>query len=415
MVQKRLFETRGLSMTVSKKKLCLTGALLLCVSGAIQADVPYVFQEGDTIRADEINENFRHLDSEVGTLSDDVESGANSAGPDEDYTYNQKNLPVGRDKLTVLDRPYDIVAIDTLSFKDHDLFTLKFPITRGYSTYPNGKALDIVSMNLPSTRERRYDEDISYTDRISGYPARISVSVRQDHEQSSLNGGEVTEAEYDDLEWERHEFYWSQDDDGVYNRLRLYITATDPNPSSTSESAQNYIIRCNSLTQAQGDFPRLFSWNAVTNQAYDYNDYGDEDEILSDIPDVKSSLSAAVDTCIADSKADRRYKWRKGRYNTYMNISISAQILLDDATIASLYFDFNSQTYEADLRKRCLTYSIDSEEEWNCGAEIAAFQRDFSALIDQQGTLARKPRREEFVQELFTLLDHIVISETARN
>jgi len=402
-------------MIVSRKNLYLTGALLFCVSAAIQADVPYVFQQGDTIRSDEINENFRHLDSEVGTLSDEVESGANSAGPDEDYTYNQKNLTVGRDKLTVLSRPYDIVAIDTLSFKDHDLFTLKFPVARGYPSYPNAKALDIVSINLPSTRELRYDDQFNYTDRISGYPARVFVSVGQGHVKSSVNSSEVTEAEYDDLEWERHEFYWSQDDDGVYNQLRLYITATNPNPYSTSDNYQNYIIRCNSLAQAQGDFPRLFSWNAVTNQAYDYGGYGDEDEILSEIPDVKSSLSTAIDTCIADSKADRQYKWRKGIYNTYMTISIGANILLDDATELSFYFDFNSKTYEADLRKSCQTYSIDTEDEWNCGAEVAALQRDFTLLIDQQNTLARKSRREEFVKELFTLLDHIVISEAAEN
>ena len=117
-------------MILSIEMRYLSAAFLFFVSAAIPADVPYVFQEGDTIRADEINENFRHLDTEVGTLSDDVESGANSAGPDEDYTYSQKNLTVGRDKLTVLGRTYDIVEIDTLSFKDHDLFSIKFPSYR---------------------------------------------------------------------------------------------------------------------------------------------------------------------------------------------------------------------------------------------------------------------------------------------
>ena len=62
--------------------------------------MPYVFQEGGIMRADEISENFRHLDSEIGTLSDDVESAVNSAGPDENYTYNQTHLPVGCYKLT---------------------------------------------------------------------------------------------------------------------------------------------------------------------------------------------------------------------------------------------------------------------------------------------------------------------------
>ena len=78
-------------------------------------------------------------------------------------------------------------------------------------------------------------------------------------------------------------------------------------------------------------------------------------------------------------------------------------------------FSFDSADYEADLRKSCKTYDFETEDDWNCGAEFAALQRDFSTLIDQQGTLARKPRREEFVQELFTLFDHIVISETAGN
>ena len=64
--------------------------------------MPYVFQEGGIMRADEISENFRHLDSEIGTLSDDVESAVNSAGPDENYTYNQTHLPVGCYKLTMV-------------------------------------------------------------------------------------------------------------------------------------------------------------------------------------------------------------------------------------------------------------------------------------------------------------------------
>ena len=402
-------------MILSREKRYLSAAFLLFLSGTIQADVPYVFQDGDTIRADEINENFRHLDTEVGTLSDDVESGANSASPDEVYTYSQKNLTVGRDKVTVLGHSYDIVEIDTLSFKDHDVFSVKFPSKGDYGSYLNAKSLDSVSLSMPVTRERRYDDKLGYSDRISGYPARVSVSVNQYHSARTINGGEVTESEYDDLAWEKHEFYWSTDDDGVYNQLRLYITATNPNPRDASEYYQNYTIRCEGLDQARGDFPRSFSWNAATNQAFDYYDYGDADEILTEIPDVNSSLSTAIAACIADAKAEKQYEWRKRVYNTYMTIGVSAQILLDDATTTSFGFSFDSADYEADLRKSCRTYYLETEDEWNCGAEFAALQRDFSTLIDQQGTLARKPRREEFVQELFTLFDHIVISETAEN
>ena len=195
----------------------------------------------------------------------------------------------------------------------------------------------------------------------------------------------------------------------------MYITATNPNPYEDEEYYQNYTIRCEGLDQAQGDFPRSFSWNAATNQAFDYYDYGDADEILTDIPDVNSSLSTAIAACIADAKAEQQYEWRKNVYNTYLEISISASLLLDDSTITEFSFSFDSADYEADLRRYCEGYSTDTEDEFSCGAEFAPLQRDFSELIDQQGTLARKPRREEFVQESFTLLDHIVISETAGN
>ena len=47
----------------------LSAAFLFLVSGAIQADVPYVFKDGDTIRAEEINENFSFLNSAVDSSS----------------------------------------------------------------------------------------------------------------------------------------------------------------------------------------------------------------------------------------------------------------------------------------------------------------------------------------------------------
>ena len=60
----------------------------------------------------------------------------------------------------------------------------------------------------------------------------------------------------------------------VYNQLRLYIMRPIP-IRLLLEYYQDYVIRCSEIAQAQGDFPRLFSWNAATNQAYDYWDYGD--------------------------------------------------------------------------------------------------------------------------------------------
>ena len=67
--------------------------------------------------------------------------------------------------------------------------------------------------------------------------------MNQYHRARTINHGEVTESEYDDLAWEKHEFYWSTDDDGVYNQLRLYITATNLNPRDAAEITFGYTIR----------------------------------------------------------------------------------------------------------------------------------------------------------------------------
>ena len=397
-------------------KIILTFKLLMVISVGVisysQADVPHVFQDGDTIRAEEINENFRQLDSKFVTLADAVENGSSSSGPNENYSYSEKNLSVGQDKLTVLNRLYDIVQLDTLSFGDHDLFTLKFPSTRSYSGF-SGKTLDIVGFNLPTTRERRYESGQIYSEKISGYPASIWVSVNQYHDRNSLNAGSPTEAEYDSIEWERHDFYWNQDAEGVYNRLRLSITGPNPSPYNDSESNKKYTLRCDSLDQLRGDFPRSFSWNSRTNVSY--SNYGVESAILTEIPSVQEGLSSAIRSCIAKEKISRQFEWRKNRYNTFFDIQVYATILLDDATITNFSYSFDSGEYATDLRERCLTYNINTEAEWNCGAESEAFSRNFSTLIDQQGRLARKPRREEYIQELFKLFDHIVITDIAED
>jgi hypothetical protein len=400
-------------MIVSRKKLYLTGALLFCLSGAIQADVPYVFQEGDTIRADEINDNFRHLNSEVVTLADEVESSSSSIGSSENYTYNQKNLNVGRDRLSVLGSRYDIAQIETLSFKDHSLFTLKFPALRNYSNFPlRAELLDIHGLGLARTSELRGGSWGDSSETISGYPARVSVSVTQMHAAATMNGGEVTEEEFDAIEWGRHDFYWSTNDEGVYNQLRIDVTGSHPNPNYEGEYWEVYRRTCN-LEYPRGDFPYSILWNAVTNVAYS-SFYGNENYVLSDL-DVRSDLATVIADCLAADKAERQFKWRTNRYNTYMSIGVSAQVLLDDATVTSFYFSFDEALYEADLRTTCSSYPSDSAERWNCGAEYAKEERNFSGLIDQQSTLARTLRREEYVQELFTLFDHIVISKTAEN
>ena len=163
-------------MILSREKRYLSAAFLFfVVRKQYRPMCPMCFKRATPFVLTKSTRTFRHLDTEVGTLSDDVESGANSGGPDEDYTYSQKNLTVGRDKLTVLGRTYDIVEIDTLSFKDHDVFSVKFPSKGNYgSNYLNAKSLDSVnfSLSMPVTRERRYDDKLGYSDRISGYPAR---------------------------------------------------------------------------------------------------------------------------------------------------------------------------------------------------------------------------------------------------
>ena len=69
-----------------------------------------------------------------------------------------------------------------------------------------------------------------------------------------------------------------------------------------------------------------------------------------------------------------------------------------------------------DLRKNSSTAiaACENTTEPGCGVETEDGD-NFSGLIDQRESLARKARREVYVQELFTLLDHIVISEKAED
>jgi len=371
--------------------------------------VPYVFKDGDTILAKEINENFSHLDSKVSTGSGKVEGGSGDGGSKENYTYSQKSLSVGRDVLTVLNSPYDIVQLDTLSFEDHDLFTLKFPVTNGYIGLQNRKPLDITMLSLPTISERRIDSATKYNHNISGYPASVTAFVSQGHTADTANYSSLKEEEFDSMVWEKHEFYWIGDDD-----MYMTISGPNPNPSNTSDNAQTFSIACGTpfgrakLTQPRGDYINGFSWNATTNVAYKASGYGDDEQVLSDI-DVVGGLSTIISECIANGRAELQSSWRKNRYNTYMGIYVMAQILLDDSTTTSFVYYLNSSEYEADLRKAC------AYNETDCGAEFLPGQRNFSGLVDQRGTLAQKPRREEYVRELFTLFDHIVITESTDN
>ena len=109
-------------MILSREKRYLSAVFLFFASGAIQADVPYVFQDGDTIRADEIYENFMLLSSEVVTRMR-LRLAQVQSVPGELHIQSEK-FERGRDRLSVLGNRYDIAQIETLSFKDHSLFTL---------------------------------------------------------------------------------------------------------------------------------------------------------------------------------------------------------------------------------------------------------------------------------------------------
>ena len=107
--------------------------LLVFFSPLAWSDVPHVFKDGGVIRAEEINENFSALDQGVSSASQGNENAVSrESGRTEDYTYNQKDLATGRRKLTILGEVYDIVQMDTISFKDHALFSIKFPDHAGY-------------------------------------------------------------------------------------------------------------------------------------------------------------------------------------------------------------------------------------------------------------------------------------------
>ena len=389
-------------MIVSRKNLYLTGALLFCVSGAIQADVPYVFQEGDTIRADEINENFRHFGTEVGSLSESLEESGGKQGS-EPYIYSQKDLTVGRSKLTVLGQDYDIVQLDTLSFKDHSLFTVKFPEELRLDTNRKfAEEKDILDSNPISYgggrggvfRERRLEEnDYKFDRNISGYPAHVYALVTQRHQILTLSGRQPSESEWNEIKWNRHSIWFGTRDGEEY--LRLYLYGPDPNPDRSEDDDAYYFFNCNDLEFERGSYPQSFDWFQQTNT---FSGLGNSPE-----PDM-AGLAGPIAEC-----KSRKSNFRKNVYNTYMTIRVNAIVELDDSTLADFDFDFDESRYLDDLRAQC------SGSGEMCTTTFSEGERDFSNTIDQQTALAKKTRREEYIQELFSLFDHIVISNTAGN
>ena len=59
----------------------LVGAL--CGLNNLNADVPHVFEDGEVIRAEEMNENFASINSEITTIKADVENNSGSSWSEE--------------------------------------------------------------------------------------------------------------------------------------------------------------------------------------------------------------------------------------------------------------------------------------------------------------------------------------------
>ena len=109
-----------------KSTIYFTYLLLgLFISTFAWTDVPHIFEDGEIIRAEEMNENFEAIDAELVTIKTDVENNSNNDSSwSEDYIYDRKDLATGRDRLVVLQKTYDIMQFDTVSFHDHSLSLL---------------------------------------------------------------------------------------------------------------------------------------------------------------------------------------------------------------------------------------------------------------------------------------------------
>ena len=369
----------------------LVGAL--CGLNNLNADVPHVFEDGEVIRAEEMNENFASINSEITTIKSDVENNSGSSWS-EDYSYSRKDKTPGRDRVTVLGVVYDIMQFDTVSFYDHDLFTIKLPETfnYGYSWsdeyYPRTKDLDSHGSVTVTTGERRnYEDSLGYTDSISGFPANVSVSVNNYHVTDTFNAYSMNRAEFDAATYT--EYYFSS----TYIRLE-YV---DANPSENSETPETNTFTCDT-DWSDISIEKYWTWDVTTGTS-------DEDSITS-IDDFNSILNA----CKAAESEAYAIKQRVNKYYAFTRISISAQIALDAHTILYVSYGFDERDYSLSLGTNCGSVDEDSQEAQDCDASVAALARNFSDDFAEEVKLPAKLTREQYVDQLFTLLDHIVIS-----
>lgn len=379
----------------------------LCGLSNLNADVPHVFEDGDIIRAEEMNENFASVDAQIQAVKTDVENNSNNNSSwSEDYTYSIKDLTPGRDRVSVLEKTYDIMQFDTVSFNDHSAYTIKLPIAiencYSYSSdyYPNCEALDSHGSASVRTYERRNYQDNHYgfSNTISGYPANISVSVGNAHVTDTFFDKNMTRAEFDGATYTEYRFSRRYNSSTrSYDIPRIDLVYIDANPSRITDPAETSSYEC------AGDWIALtevssFKWNVSAATS-------DNDAITS-IDDFASIL----DACKADESATMAENQRVNKYFAQTNISIYIQIELDPHTILSMGYSFDEAKFGDALGYSCTSSLLTDLQKQNCDATVAPFDRNFSDDFDAPAKLPVKLTREGYVNQLLTLLDHIVIS-----
>lgn len=381
-----------------KSTIYFTYLLLgLFISTFAWTDVPHIFEDGEIIRAEEMNENFEAIDAELVTIKADVENNSNNDSSwSEDYIYDRKDLATGRDRLVVLQKTYDIMQFDTVSFHDHSLFTIKAPIVIqdcyqwDDDYYPKCDELDSHGQATIRTSERRNYEDqhTGFSNRISGFPARVNVNVSNSHSTDTLFDQNMTRNEFDSATYT--EYYFSGDFDSI--RLR-YI---DANPSRLIDPPELNTYYCEVDYSSLTDL-RYWTWDVTTGTS--------SNEAITNIDDFETILNS----CKAEESENMADTQRVNKYFAYTQISVNAQIELDRHTILYLSYDFDESKYDSTLGKNCNSLSSNAERQ-ACDVTVVPFDRNFSDDLNEQVKLPRKLTREEFVKQLFTLFDHVVIS-----
>ncbi len=359
--------------------------LLVFFSPWAWSDVPHVFKDGDVIRAEEINENFSALDQSVSSASQGNENAVSrESGKNEDYTYNQKDLATGRRKLTILGEVYDIVQMDTISFKDHALYSVKFPDHAGYYSdlYYDFDKDAHRELGFYAYQDRD-DTEENWPHKISGYPAKVIANVYNYSEAETFYEDNPSQSE------------WTADGDVKTVYARLYGGEYDYYELKT----ENYSIRCEDpkYTKASDDPDYLtFTWTFSTGTS-------DRDTVTS-----FDKFQESYDECL------NRLPYRVNKYNVYTRIDTYASIELDEDTIVRFTSEFDEKEYYEALGEECSEYSSSmgtGRTLDDCGKIVTVTDRNYSDELDEQSILPRATVREDYIKQLFEFYDHIIITK----